>query len=163
MAVLFAQLGIAVPAALAATNLSAGKPVTATGYNDVYVATNVNDGNQATYWESTNNAFPQSIRVDLGSTYSVNQVVLKLPVGWETRTQTLSVLGSLNDSTYTNLTGSASYTFNPTSNNIVTINFTAASASFPNLKYTELRLGIHRRRLHRQIWRIRRLLLVKSN
>ncbi|OCT13602.1 glycosyl hydrolase [Paenibacillus pectinilyticus] len=136
LAVLFAQLGIAVPAALAATNLAAGKQVTATGYNDVYVATNVNDSNQATYWESTNNAFPQSIRVDLGSTYSVNQVVLKLPVGWGSRSQTLSVLGSLNDSTYTNLASSASYTFNPTSNNIVTINFTAASARYVKLTVT---------------------------
>jgi hypothetical protein len=136
LAVLFAQLGIAVPAALAATNLAAVKPVTATGYNDVYVATNVNDSNQSTYWESTNNAFPQSIRVDLGSTYSVNQVVLKLPVAWGSRSQTLSILGSLNDSTYTNLAGSASYTFNPTSNNIVTINFTAASARYVKLTVT---------------------------
>jgi hypothetical protein len=136
LAVMFAQLGIAVPAALAATNLAAGKPVTATGYNDVYVASNVNDSNQATYWESTNNAFPQSISVDLGSTYSVNQVVLKLPVGWGSRSQTLSVLGSLNDSTYTNLAGSANYTFNPTSNNIVTINFTAASARYVKLTVT---------------------------
>ena len=40
---------------------------------------NANDGNQATYWESTNNAFPQWIQVDLGAAVSVNRVVLKLP------------------------------------------------------------------------------------
>ncbi|NBD23874.1 glycosyl hydrolase [Paenibacillus sp. T1] len=136
MALLFAQLGIAAPAAHAAANLSAGKPVAATGYNDVYAATNVTDGNQATYWESTNHAFPQSIRVDLGSAYAVNQVVLKLPTGWEARTQTLSVLGSANDTAYTDIVGSASYAFNPASSNTVTINFAATSARYIKLTVT---------------------------
>ena len=53
------------------------------------------DGNQATYWESANNAFPQWVQVDLGSSVSTNQVVLKLPTaGWGSRNQTLAVQGS---------------------------------------------------------------------
>ena len=40
---------------------------------------------------------------------------------WQTRTQTLSVLGSTNGSTYTTLVGSATYTFNPSTGNTVTI------------------------------------------
>ncbi|UJF31464.1 discoidin domain-containing protein [Paenibacillus hexagrammi] len=133
---LLAQLGVVVPAALAATNLAAGKPVAATGYNDVYVPVNVNDGNQATYWESSNNAFPQTIRVDLGSVYAINQAVLKLPADWGSRSQTLSVLGSLDDATYTTLSGSASYTFDPASSNIVTINLPTTSARYVKLTFT---------------------------
>ena len=58
------------------------------------------DGNANTYWESANNAFPQSLTVDLGQNRSVSRVVLKLPpaAAWQTRTQTLSVLGSTNGS-----------------------------------------------------------------
>src|SRR4051812_22443059 len=44
-----------------------------------YPASNVNDGNQATYWESANNAFPQWIQADLGSSVATSKVVLKLP------------------------------------------------------------------------------------
>ena len=58
------------------------------------------DGNANTYWESSNNAFPQSLTVDLGQNRSVSRVVLKLPpaAAWQTRTQTLSVLGRTNGS-----------------------------------------------------------------
>ena len=58
--------------------------MTASSYNQNYVAGNANDGNQATYWESANNAFPQWLQVDLGAAVSVDQVVLKLPpaAGW---------------------------------------------------------------------------------
>jgi hypothetical protein len=61
-----ADIGVreAVGAAVAAT-------YTASSHNDVYQAANVGDGNQATYWESTNNAFPQWLRADLGA--SVNR------------------------------------------------------------------------------------------
>ena len=37
---------------------------------------------RATYWESANNAFPQWIQADLGSSVATNRVVLKLPAGW---------------------------------------------------------------------------------
>jgi len=57
-------------------NLAQGKPIAESGHSDVYVATNANDGNQATYWESVNNAFPQTLTVDLGASVSVNKVVL---------------------------------------------------------------------------------------
>ncbi|MFD0466942.1 discoidin domain-containing protein [Nonomuraea thailandensis] len=75
---------LAAPAAHAAadTNLAAGKAATASSFTDVYRAANVTDGNQATYWESAGNAFPQWIQVDLGATAGVSRVVLKLPAGW---------------------------------------------------------------------------------
>lgn len=123
-------------AAAGGPNLAAGKPVTASGYADVYVASNATDGNQATYWESTNNAFPQWIQVDLGSAISVDQVVLKLPSGWEARSQTLSVQGSTDGSNFADLKASASYTFDPNSANTVTISFTAASVRYVRILVT---------------------------
>ncbi|WP_229263559.1 discoidin domain-containing protein [Cohnella cholangitidis] len=125
-------------AALAAggPNLAAGKPVSESGHADVYVVSNVTDGNSGTYWESANNAFPQWAQVDLGSAVSIDQVVLKLPSGWESRTQTLSVQGSANGTDFSDLKASASYTFNPNTANTVTINFPAASARYVRIHAT---------------------------
>src|SRR5262245_39892372 len=81
-------------------NLSLGKTATASSTNGPYTAGNLTDGNPATYWESTNNSFPQWAQIDLGASTSIDQVVLKLPSGWETRTQTLSIDGSANGSTF---------------------------------------------------------------
>ncbi|MET7819751.1 discoidin domain-containing protein [Micromonospora zamorensis] len=112
--------------------------MTASSYNQNYVASNANDGNASTYWESANNAFPQWIQADLGATVSVDRVVLKLPPAsdWQTRTQTLSVLGSTNGSTFTTVKASADYTFNPASGNTATVSFTAASTRYVRVQVT---------------------------
>ena len=68
-----------VPAAVDATNLATGKAMTASGSVQNYTPGNANDGNQGSYWESTNNAFPQWLQVDLGASVSSTQIVLKLP------------------------------------------------------------------------------------
>jgi hypothetical protein len=112
-------------------NLALGKSVTASGQSQTYAPSHVQDGNPATYWESTNQAFPQWITVDLGASTSIDQVVLKLPSNWETRTQTLSVQGSSNGSSFANIVGSAGYTFNPAvAGNSVTINFAASTTRY---------------------------------
>lgn len=139
VAILLSQITLYPPLASAAggPNLALGKTVTASGYADVYVAGHVNDGNQGTYWESVNNAFPQWIQVDLGAATSIDQIALKLPAGWETRIQTLAVQGSTNGSTFTNIVGSAGYSFNPAlNNNTVTINFAAVSTRYVRLAFT---------------------------
>ncbi|MNO30346.1 Cycloisomaltooligosaccharide glucanotransferase precursor [compost metagenome] len=138
IAVLFVgQLALFPAVSSAAGNLAAGKTMTASSVGDVYAASNAGDGNQATYWESSSNAFPGWLKVDLGASSSVNQVVLKLPASWEARTQTLSIQGSSDDSSYSNLVLPASYTFNPSSgSNTVTIHFTAATARYIKLNFT---------------------------
>ncbi|MWC28063.1 discoidin domain-containing protein [Paenibacillus sp. MMS18-CY102] len=119
------------------TNLALGKNVTASGQSQSYGPNNVKDGNQSSYWESSNFAFPQWVQVDLGAAASIDQVVLKLPAGWETRTQTLAVQGSTDGSNFTNIVGSAGYVFNPAvSNNTVTINFAAANTRYVRLNVT---------------------------
>jgi len=104
----------------------------------VYVAGNAVDGNANTYWESANNAFPQSITVDLGSARSVSRVVLKLPpsAAWATRTQTVTVLGSTDGSAYTTVKAAAGYTFNPASGNTATMTFPATSQRYLRLTVT---------------------------
>ncbi|MFC7041430.1 discoidin domain-containing protein, partial [Nonomuraea rubra] len=106
---------LAAPAAHAAadTNLAAGKTATASSFTDVYRAANVTDGNQATYWESASNAFPQWIQVDLGATAGLSKVVLKLPTGWPSRTETLSVQGSTNGTSFTTIAAAATHTISP--------------------------------------------------
>ena len=121
------------------TNLALGKTATSSGYTQTYAPSNVTDGNQSTYWESTDNALPQWVQVDLGSAQSVSRVVLELPAStsWATRTQTLSVLGSTDGSTFSTIVGSANYTFNPsTNNNTVTITFPATTQRYLRLNIT---------------------------
>ncbi len=105
------------------TNVALNAPITASSFTQTYVATNANDGNTSTYWEGVNGSWPTTLTVNLGSTRSLASVVLDLPpaTSWATRTQTLSVLGSANNTTWTTLVASATYTFNPATGNTVTI------------------------------------------
>ncbi|MBW4084457.1 discoidin domain-containing protein [Paenibacillus sp. S150] len=118
------------------TNLALNKSVTANNTFSGFPAANAVDGNAATYYEGAANAYPSTLTVDLGSAQNVGTAVLKLPAGWGTRTQTLSILGSTNNTTYSTLSASQTYTFNPTSNNTVSISFTAASARYVRVNIT---------------------------
>ncbi|MFJ5545059.1 discoidin domain-containing protein [Micromonospora chalcea] len=122
--------------ATSSTNLALGRTMTESGHADVYGASNANDGNAATYWESPNNAFPQWIQADLGAATSVNRLVLRLPSGWGARTQTLTVQGSTNGSTFGTLVGSASYAFDPGGGNTVTVTVPTATTRYVRLLFT---------------------------
>ena len=123
------------PASAAGTNLALGKTATASSFTQTYAPSNVNDGNQASYWESNNNAFPQWAQIDLGSATQINQVVLKLPSGWGTRTQTLSVQGSTDNSSFSTIVASTGYTFDGGANT-VTINFTTLTTRYVRINVT---------------------------
>ena len=119
------------------TNLALNQPVTASSYYQNYVPSNVTDGNTSTYWESTDGAgYPQTIAVNLGSVQSIGSITLDLPpaADWSTRTETLSVLGSANGSSYGQIVGSAGYTFNPSTGNTVTISLPSGTSD----RYVEL-------------------------
>jgi hypothetical protein len=119
-------------------NLSSGRPATASSTNGANGIGNINDGNQDTYWESANNVWPQWAQIDLGTAKSVDQIKLKLPnnTSWATRTQTLSVQGSLDGTSYSTIVGSLGYDFNPAQQNTVTIGFNATSTRFVRLNIT---------------------------
>jgi hypothetical protein len=122
------------------TNIAAGQPVTASSSYQTYVASNVTDGNTSTYWESTDGAgYPQTITVDLGSTWSIGSLTLTLPpsTAWSTRTETLAVYGSTNNTAFSQLVASNGYTFNPSTGNTVTISLpSGTSARYVELSFT---------------------------
>jgi hypothetical protein len=118
------------------TNLAAGKPTSESTHADVYSSGNVTDGNQNTYWESVNNAFPQWVQVDLGANQSASRVVLQLPASWGARNETLSVLGSTNGTTFNTIVASTTYAFAPGNNNTLTITFTATTQRYFRLNVT---------------------------
>ncbi|WP_046728471.1 discoidin domain-containing protein [Streptomyces humi] len=117
-------------------NLAKGRPATATGSQDVYTPGKAVDGDANSYWESTNNAFPQSLTVDLGSSYAARRLVLKLPPSsaWGARTQTVTVLGSTDGSAYSTVVGATGYRFDPATGNTVTVPLPASA----NLRYLRL-------------------------
>ncbi|MFD5759494.1 discoidin domain-containing protein [Streptomyces sp. NPDC127044] len=112
------------------TDLAAGKPTSESSHTDVYPSSNVTDGNQGSYWESANSTFPQWVQVDLGSARSASRVVLQLPAGWGARTQTLTLGGSTDGTTFTTLKSSAAHTFDPSTRNTVTLTFPAATQRY---------------------------------
>jgi parallel beta-helix repeat protein len=121
------------------TNIAAGKPATASSTNGTFVPADMTDADPSTYWESANGSFPQWGQVDLGSSFSVGKVVLKLPpsTAWSARTQTLSVQGSTDGTTFGTIVGSANYTFDPTANNnTATVTFAASTARFVRVNIT---------------------------
>jgi CARDB/F5/8 type C domain len=122
--------------ATATTNLALGGTFTASSTTDVYAAGNAGDGNAASYWESAGNAFPQWLQVDLGASVGVDRAVLKLPPGWGSRTETLSVQVSTTGSTFTTLVASAGYAFTAANGNAVTISFGTTTARYVRLAIT---------------------------
>jgi glucose/arabinose dehydrogenase/PKD repeat protein len=115
-------------------NLAAGKPVTGSHVQN-YVPGNVVDGDVNSYWESPNNAFPQSLTVDLGSTCTLTSVILQLPPGWGSRNQTIAILGSTNGSTFTTLSGAASRAF-PAGGSVTVTLPTGTQARYARLTFT---------------------------
>ena len=128
----------ATTSATPASNLARNKPTQASSYTQNYGPGNTVDGNADSYWESANSAFPQWLQVDLGAATTISRIVLKLPppAAWASRTQTLSVQGSADGSTFNTVVNSAGYTFNPSSGNTVTITFPATSTRYVRLNFT---------------------------
>ncbi|MET7398601.1 choice-of-anchor D domain-containing protein [Dactylosporangium sp. NPDC005572] len=120
----------------APVNLAAGRPTAESSHVQVYTSANITDGDQGSYWESANNAFPQWVQVDLGSAQSASRIVLQLPAGWGTRTQRIEVLGSTSGSSWTQVKAPADYVFDPGANNTVTITFGATSQRYLRLQFT---------------------------
>ncbi|SDF78182.1 CARDB protein [Lentzea fradiae] len=121
----------------AAASVALRATYSASSTNQDYGPGNAGDGDQATYWESANNAFPQWIQADLGAAVRADRVVLKLPAAnWGARTQTLAVQGSTDGQNFSDLVPAKGYEFNPASANTVGIDFTAATTRYVRLRIT---------------------------
>jgi hypothetical protein len=125
-------------AAATTTNLALHKATSQSSNTQTYTSANTTDGDANTYWESANNAFPQWLQVDLGSTQTVSRIVLKLPpaTAWAARSETIAVSGSLDGTAFNILKAATSYTFDPATGNTVTITFPAASARYLRITVT---------------------------
>jgi hypothetical protein len=119
-----------------ARDLAAGRPTAESSHIQVYGSGNAVDGNPGSYWESANNAFPQWLQVDLGASTPVARLVLRLPPGWETRTQTLGVQGSTDGGAFTTLSAATGRTFNPATGNQVTLTFPSAGVRYVRIVVT---------------------------
>ena len=109
-------------------NLALTATLTASSALPGFPASNANDGNNGSYWESQDGAaWPQTVTADLGAVQPTGQVVLTLPPTWGARTQTIAVLGSTDGSTYTTLVPATAYTFDPTTQDTVTIDLPAGT------------------------------------
>ena len=112
------------------TDLAASKSTSESSHTQTYGSSAVTDGNQSSYWESANSAFPQWVQVDLGSAKSASRVVLQLPASWGARTQTLSLQGSTDNAAFSTVKASAAYTFDPAAGNTVTLTFPATTQRY---------------------------------
>jgi hypothetical protein len=119
-------------------DLALTKPVSASGYTQTYVPSNAVDGNTSSYWESTDNAFPQWFQVDLGAVTSISRIVMDLPPSsaWGARTQTLQIQGSSDGSAFTTIAGSQGYSFDPATGNTATATFGATPVRYVRLTFT---------------------------
>jgi hypothetical protein len=117
-------------------DLARGRATAESSHTQVYGSGNAVDGDPNTYWESANNAFPQWVQVDLGSSMPVGRVVLRLPASWGARSQTCTLTGSADGSTFSPLAGAAARNFDPASGNAVTVSFTAASVRYVRATFT---------------------------
>ncbi|MFJ2346700.1 CARDB domain-containing protein [Streptomyces antimycoticus] len=106
-------------------NLALGRPVTASGAHGSYPASNVTDGSQSSYWEGPAGSFPQWVQVDLGNTADIDEVVLKLPASWESRTEGVRVQASADGQNFTTVVADAAKDFSPSSGNTVALDVTA--------------------------------------
>ncbi|WP_086669424.1 CARDB domain-containing protein [Lentzea kentuckyensis] len=129
-----AVFGLTPSAGAAVVRLSA--TLTASSNNGPYGAGNAGDGNQGSYWEGTNNVFPQWIQADLGAARDVGKVVLRLPSNWEQRTQTLAVQGSSNGSQFSDISAASGKVFSPASNNTVALDFAPTSVRYVRVTIT---------------------------
>jgi len=111
-------------------NLALGATMTASTALAGFPASNANDGNNGSYWESQDgDGFPQTITANLGAAQPEGSITLTLPPNWGARTESLSVLGSTDGVNYTTLVPEADYTLDPSvASNSVTIQLPAGTS-----------------------------------
>jgi hypothetical protein len=120
------------PYSSAPVNLALTGTVTANSTLSGFPASNASDGNLNTYWQAT--ASSATLTLHLAQADPVARVVLELPQGWGTRSQTVEVDGSANGSTWTTLATSAVYQF--------TVGSNVVPIAVPKATETYLRLDI---------------------
>lgn len=108
-------------------SLSTTRPVIdSTEHYDVYVANNLVDGDDRTYWETTaKDCDGAYFTVDLGSQFAISDIVMHLPplLTWEARVQKIEICVSLDGKTWTTARAATEYSFDPMTGNVNSITF----------------------------------------
>jgi hypothetical protein len=117
-------------------NLALNRPVTASSFTDIYVASNAADGSTTSYWESE--GLPAEFTVELDGARSVSTVAVSLNPSqlWESRTQAFEVLVSNDGSNFTTVAENARHEFDPATGNTVRVDFNPTEARFVRLIFT---------------------------
>jgi hypothetical protein len=119
-------------APVASANLALTGTVTASSTLSGFPASGTNDGNLNTYWQATGST--ATLTLHLAKAGPIARIVVELPLAWGTRSQTIEIDGSANDSTWTTLARSAVYQFTAGSNTV--------AIPVPSATQTYLRLDI---------------------
>lgn len=117
------------PTEYGTTDLALDRPATATSHTQNYVPANITDGSVDSYWEGSENSFPQTVVVDLGSVQWVAEMTLSLPPisDWNSRTQTIGIYGSQSGTSPSQtLAAPTGYTFNANNGTGDAVTFTFA-------------------------------------
>ncbi|MFI5908001.1 glycosyl hydrolase family 28-related protein [Dactylosporangium sp. NPDC051541] len=121
-------------------NLALGQQITSSSQALSWLGpANLVDGDPGTYFESANNAFPQTVTLDLGDIRTVDRIVVKLPSNWGTRTERIAVASGttpLPNAGSTPLVPAADYTLNPDTGNAVQITFPSTTLRTLTLTFT---------------------------
>jgi hypothetical protein len=120
-------------------NLALNKKAEASSTIQNYIAMNITDGSDTTYWEGEADNYPNTVDLDLGDVTTVSNIKVKLNPNtiWGQRTQTFSLLGSTDGANFTPIVDSNTYTFDPESNsNTVAIRFAATKIRYLRLIFT---------------------------
>ncbi len=92
-------------------------------HEDVYDIDKMLDGNTLTYFEAKKGVFPATFAVDMGEVVDAKYINIHLPplLLWESRTQEIEILGSLDGKTYEVVVAKATYTFDPVTGNVAAL------------------------------------------
>jgi len=117
-------------------NLAENRPVTASSFTDIYVATNAVDGAATSYWES--DGFPAEFTISLDGAHNIQTVAVSVNPSplWEARTQAFEILISDDGTNFTTIVEETHHEFDPLTGNMVRIDFEPVSASFVKLIFT---------------------------
>lgn len=117
------------------TNLAGSATVSVSSQASGKTAGRAIDGDPDTYWEAEP-GFPATVTLDLAAASAVSRLVLSAPQNSANRTQSLTVTGSPDGTSFRTLKGGASYRFAPTDSGTVTITFSALVVTRLRLTFT---------------------------
>lgn len=120
------------------TNVALNADAKVSGFNDVYSATNLNDGDRLTYWEGKANVEENSVIIEFDNSYNIHTILLGLnPAAiWQPRVQTISFALSDDGENFTEFIPLTEYQFDPKTGNEIVIRDLAGKGKFIKITIT---------------------------